>query len=121
MRLPQDIPHYPLSSEARHNLFLTFEEALNNVLKHSDATNVKVSMNVTPPDFELTITDNGKGFDADSRFTANSDTQNGRRGNGLRNMRQRLAAIGGKFFISSEPSAGATVTMRIPLNDKATK
>jgi signal transduction histidine kinase len=121
MRLPQDIPHCPLSSEARHNLFLTFEEALNNVLKHSEATNVKVAMNVNAPDFELTVTDNGRGFDAGSLFAANGDKQNGRRGNGLRNMRQRLTAIGGRFVISSQPGAGATVTMRIPLNEKPTK
>ena len=46
LRLPPEIPHYPLSSETRHNLFLAFEEALNNVLKHSAATKVKVEMNI---------------------------------------------------------------------------
>ncbi|MGH8022528.1 MAG: triple tyrosine motif-containing protein, partial [Limisphaerales bacterium] len=45
LRLPRETPHYPLSSETRHNLFLAFEEALNNVLKHSTATRVKVEMN----------------------------------------------------------------------------
>ena len=63
LRLPQEIPHYPLSSETRHNLFLTFEEALNNVLKHSAATKVKVEMTISALEFELKITDNGKGFE----------------------------------------------------------
>ena len=40
LRLPSAIPDHPLSSETRHNLFLAFEEALNNTLKHSAASNV---------------------------------------------------------------------------------
>ena len=63
LRLPREIPHYPLSSETRHNLFLTFEEALNNVLKHSAATKVKVEMTINAPELELKITDNGQGFE----------------------------------------------------------
>jgi len=55
LRLPREITHYPLSSEARHNLFLAFEEVLNNVLKHSAATNVKVEMTISALDFELKI------------------------------------------------------------------
>src|SRR6201999_1823585 len=62
LRLSPEIPNHPLSSEARHNLFLTFEEALNNVLKHSGATHVKVDMAMVGTEFELKTTDNGKGF-----------------------------------------------------------
>ncbi|HEX5222049.1 MAG TPA: two-component regulator propeller domain-containing protein [Verrucomicrobiae bacterium] len=47
MRLPRDLPHVPLSAELRHNLFLAFEEVLNNALKHSGATKVSVEMALT--------------------------------------------------------------------------
>src|SRR5947207_2787062 len=55
LRLPSAIPDHPLSSEARHNLFLAFEEVLNNTLKHSAASNVKIEMFVKAPDFEIRI------------------------------------------------------------------
>jgi signal transduction histidine kinase len=120
LRLSPEIPHHPLSSEARHNLFLTFEEALNNVLKHSAATHVKVEMAVTGLEFELKITDNGKGFEGPPLSAANNNPRGGRGGNGLKNMRQRLTAIGGECLISSRPGAGATVTIRLRLNKKTT-
>ena len=118
LRLPPEIPHYPLSSETRHNLFLTFEEALNNVLKHSAAANAKVEMTVTPLLFELKVTDNGRGFEASTPLAANVPTRGGCGGNGLKNMRQRLAAIGGECVIASQPGGGTVVTMRIHLKQK---
>ena len=121
LTLPAKIPHQPLSSEIRHNLFLTFEEALNNVLKHSGATNVKVTMNATSSSFELSIADNGKGFNIPA---PNTQPRGGRSGNGLKNMRQRLSGIGGECFVSSRPKAGTCVTIRIrlkkvPANEQA--
>jgi signal transduction histidine kinase len=110
LRLPPEIPNYPLSSEARHNLFLTFEEALNNVLKHSGATKVKVEMAVRDVVFELKIADNGKGFDPSS---AQHPSRGGLGGNGLKNMRQRLSAIGGKCDIASRVGEGTVVALRI--------
>jgi signal transduction histidine kinase len=116
LRLPREIPQYPLSSEARHNLFLAFEEVLNNVLKHSAATKVKVEMATSALDFELKITDNGRGFEVPA--PAEVQTPGGRGGNGLKNMRQRLAALGGECLVSSSPGAGAAVKMHIRLIKK---
>jgi signal transduction histidine kinase len=118
LRLPREIPHYPLSSEMRHNLFLAFEEALNNVLKHSAATNVKVEMTISALDFELKITDNGRGFEVPVLSATEAQTRGGRSGNGLKNMRQRLAGLGGECLVSSRPGAGAAVKMRIRLIKK---
>jgi ligand-binding sensor domain-containing protein/signal transduction histidine kinase len=115
MRLPQEIPNYPLSSEMRHNLFLTFEEALNNVLKHSAATNVKVEMTINASEFEVKITDNGHGFEAPPLAAAIARLPGVRGGNGLKNMRQRLVDIGGEFLIFSWPGEGATLKLRIHL------
>jgi signal transduction histidine kinase len=117
LRLPGEIPHHALSSETRHNLFLTFEEVLNNVLKHSAATNVKVEMILNPLDFELKITDNGKGFEL-PLSAAKAQTPGGRDGDGLKNMRQRLTAIGGECLVSSRSGEGTTVTLRVRLVKK---
>ena len=117
MRLPQEIPPCPLSSDARHNLFLTFEEALNNVLKHSGGTRVKVEITVSANECEITIIDNGRGF-AVPETPANVRPRGGRGGNGLSNMRQRLADTGGECMVSSSPGKGTTVTIRIFLNQK---
>jgi ligand-binding sensor domain-containing protein/signal transduction histidine kinase len=114
LRLPPEIPHHPLPSDTRHNLFLTFEEALNNVLKHSAATKVNVEMTVNALDFELKVTDNGKGFEVPAAPLADAPSR-GRGGNGLKNMRQRLVAVGGECLITSRPGAGTTVTIRITL------
>jgi ligand-binding sensor domain-containing protein/signal transduction histidine kinase len=120
LRLPRAIPHFPLSSEARHNLFLAFEEALNNVLKHSAATEVKVEMIIHPADFEINIADNGRGFVVPGVVAPNPSPAR-RGGNGLTNMRQRLADIGGECRVISRPDDGTTITMRIPLNSVAAK
>ena len=114
LQLPKEVPRQPMSSEARHNLFLTFEEALNNVLKHAEAKNVKVEMAALRRDFEIKITDDGRGFSPEA---VNGHAPGGRSGNGLKNMRrQRLAAIGGECVVSSRTGGGAMVTLRIPLN-----
>ena len=120
LRLSPEIPNHPLSSEARHNLFLTFEEALNNVLKHSGATHVKVDMAMVGTEFELKTTDNGKGFAVPPASGNGSVSPGGREGNGLKNMRQRLTVIGGECVISSRPGQGTTVAIRLRLNKKTT-
>jgi signal transduction histidine kinase/ligand-binding sensor domain-containing protein len=120
LRLPQEIPHYPLSSEVRHDLFLTFEEALNNVLKHSGASSVQVEMTINESEFEVKVADNGHGFKVPVLSAPMGRTMGKRGGNGLKNMRQRLADIGGECLVSSQPDAGTIVTVRIRLNKKTT-
>ncbi len=120
LKLSQEIPAYPLSSELRHNLFLTFEEVLNNVLKHSGATKVKIEMNLSALEFEIKIADNGRGF-AQAATSENVPSRRGGGGNGLNNMRQRLLDIGGEFRIASDAGQGTEATMHIRLNPKAAK
>lgn len=118
LRLPPEMPHYPLSSEVRHNLFLTLEEALNNVLKHSKAAKVKVEMSISLLEFEIKISDNGGGFALPDSPAANGRTAGVPEGDGLKNMRQRLASIGGFCMISSQPGSGTTINMHFRLNPK---
>src|SRR5258708_10831852 len=60
--LPVDLPHWPLTAETRHNLFLAFKESLNNVAKHAGATEVQVSLEIERDGFVLTEADDGCGF-----------------------------------------------------------
>jgi signal transduction histidine kinase len=94
---------------------------LNNALKHSAASNVKIEMVLNRADFEILITDNGRGFEVPPPFASNGSphaSQDGHRGYGLKNMRQRLADIGGECLIRSPLTreGGTVVSMRIHLD-----
>ena len=113
LNLPVDLPAWPLRAETRHNVFLAFKEALHNAVKHAAATEVRISLALKPTAFILTIEDNGRGFPAQD-LPAQPNSENGDTRDGLQNMRQRLAEIGGAFEIQSQPNAGARVTFHVP-------
>jgi signal transduction histidine kinase/ligand-binding sensor domain-containing protein len=105
---PPDVPAIPLSAEFRHNLFLVIKEALNNLVKYSEATEAQMCLTVEAGLFSLTITDNGRGFDV-GRVVP----QGG--GNGLENMRKRIEECGGQFVIESRPGAGTRLQLTVPM------
>ena len=75
-------------------------------------------MTIHLPQFEIIITDNGRGFDLAATSAAPeaaSPQTHGRSGNGLRNMRQRLADSGGECAVRSQAGSGTVVTLRIHL------
>lgn len=107
IQVPAQLPPVPLSAELRHNVFLAFEEALNNTLKHAHASRVSVVMKLQPREFVIEVQDDGRGFKAmEARGTEHD---------GLRNMRNRLESVGGDCQVDSKPGGGATVTLRFPL------
>jgi signal transduction histidine kinase len=108
--LPEQLPPWPLTAEVRHNLFLAFKEAVNNVLRHSAATEVHVSLRLEPAGFVWQLEDNGQGFDLDATAHASSGS-----GNGLPNMRRRLQEIGGQCQIQSAPGQGTKVRFVVPV------
>ncbi|HUC86357.1 MAG TPA: ATP-binding protein, partial [Candidatus Acidoferrales bacterium] len=81
------------------------KEALNNVVRHSRATEVRFEIAIEAPELKLNIADNGCGFEAGKIAE----------GNGLSNYDGRLAAIGGHCQVCSQPGGGTTVTFVIPL------
>jgi len=89
-----------LSPDWETELFRLAEEALNNALKHAQATEVRVGLWVTESRVELQVADNGLGFDA---------TEAGSAGHGLSNMRERAAHLGGRLTITSARRSGTTV------------
>ena len=61
--VPLHLPHWPITAEMRHNVFLAFKEALHNVVKHSGAKEVSIFLATDNYGFHLAVRDNGKGFD----------------------------------------------------------
>lgn len=102
----EGIPAQPLAPEAQHHVLAVVKEALNNVLKHSGATSVKLSPGFEGGVFSVRIRDNGRGFDPSSPSHAER--------NGLANMRVRAAETGGTLTIESERGKGSEVILRIP-------
>jgi signal transduction histidine kinase len=110
--LPDQPPKRALSAEVRHNLFLVAKEALNNIVRHAQASEVWLSITVSDDSVEMIIKDNGRGF-AEVPADANAD--------GLRNMRQRMSEIGGECRIQSKPGSGTEVAFSYRLlSDKLT-
>ena len=81
-----------IAQELRQNIYLIFKEAVNNAAKHSNATEIKISMTNGNGKFRLEISDNGKGI-------VNKNTTSGF--HGLQNMKLRSERIGGEFKIET--------------------
>jgi ligand-binding sensor domain-containing protein/signal transduction histidine kinase len=110
---PDALPDVMVKGELRRDILLVFKEALNNVVRHSGATEVTVGLEVSPAEEEtrsllITVSDNGWGFDEDKV----------QRGNGLRNMRSRVARRGGNVSIASRPGQGTRIVIRLSLTEE---
>ena len=99
----------PLSERAETALYRVAPEALNNALRHADASGVKVSLAKTPRQVVLEVSDDGHGFEGGSWGTGRAPSG----GLGLASMRERAASAGGKLTVRSTPS-GTTVRMTVP-------
>jgi signal transduction histidine kinase/ligand-binding sensor domain-containing protein len=113
--MPAQLPTVSLHAEVRHNLFLAVKEALNNVAKHSQATEVRIGLALSDRTFTLTIEDNGRGFGGGA---AAEVARPGRvsSGLGLRNLQRRLESAGGQCVLGSRPGSGTRVEMTVPLD-----
>ena len=100
----EDVPDVEMTGEKRRNIFLGVKEALNNIMKHSQATKVVVDIMVRDYQLIIKIADNGIGIDTEKlrRF-----------GNGLSNMKRRMQSINGDFRIESE--AGTALYFELPV------
>ncbi len=105
--VPADLPEHPLSTEARHHLFLAVKEALNNVVRHSGAGEVWLRLSMEDAGLKITVADNGHGI-------APATTNPGRH-DGLGNIRKRIEDLGGRFELTTHPSSGTSLVLRLPL------
>lgn len=106
--VPSNLPSTPLQPEVRHNIFLSAKEAVNNVIKHAQATEVRVRLHRDHAQFTLEIEDNGRG-------PGGKNSEAARTRNGLRNMRKRMEDIGGAFSIEPGPNGGSIVRLTAPI------
>ena len=113
--VPLHLPHWPITAETRHNIFLAFKEALHNIVKHSGTQEVFVALATDELGFHLTLRDSGIGFDPATV------TPSPGHGNGLKNMKQRLEKIGGSCHIQSAPGRGAEIKFFIAVPARARK
>ncbi|MEO5590948.1 MAG: sensor histidine kinase [Chitinophagaceae bacterium] len=94
-----------LPVDKRKEIYLVFKEAINNAAKYSQCSNITVALSGDDKQFELLVEDNGKGF----------DMAMAKKGNGLRNMQQRAAAMGAGFTIKAGAGNGTHVGLKVPL------
>jgi signal transduction histidine kinase/ligand-binding sensor domain-containing protein len=116
MDFPAAVPAIQIDAEFRYNLFLALKEALNNIVKHAQATEVWLRLGLTPGVFTLTVEDNGHGFETSNGGKSSPSLDRLNSGLGLPNLRKRLEAIGGRCDMQSSPGKGTRVEMTVILN-----
>ncbi len=96
-----------LDMATQEGIYRIAQEALNNTLKHADASHVILQLSIQEKTFLMTLQDDGKGIQPDSLLY--------QRGMGLTSMRERAEKMGGVLDILSSPGKGTTITLRVPL------
>jgi signal transduction histidine kinase len=99
-----DVPS-TLPSDVMLCLFRVVQEAVQNAIKHSKASDLSVQLRNEPDGLSVIVIDNGSGFDIDAAWD---------KGVGLSSMIERLEAIGGSLQIRSSPGGGTRVSATIP-------
>jgi two-component system CheB/CheR fusion protein len=105
----QGLGNRRLISLLETNLYRIAQEALNNIAKHSQATNAEIVLEPREDDIVLIIEDNGRGF------STGKDKDSTGREMGLQSVRERAALMKGKVEIESADGKGAAVFVRIPV------
>jgi signal transduction histidine kinase len=101
-----ELPAVPLDLPERRNLLLAVKEAIRNAARHSGADEVTLKLAIVDNSLKVVVEDNGRGF---------SSAENPDARNGMTNMKQRLADIGGSFTLNSSPGKGCRITFLLPL------
>ncbi|MFA4851588.1 MAG: cache domain-containing protein [Bacteroidales bacterium] len=94
-----------IDSKIQTYIYRIAQEGLSNIIKHSKAEEANVQLLGNEEQVNLVIQDNGVGF----------QTEEANKGNGLNNMRERVAILNGIIDIQSKPNEGTTISVKIPL------
>ena len=105
----EEIPRRNISPDTRRNIFYAVQEAVHNAVKHGKCGLIELIIRFKDPDAEITLHDDGKGFDLN---------KTGSGGNGLINMKKRAEDLGGSIRIDSSPGNGTTVVFSIKMQQK---
>lgn len=96
---------------ARKNVVLIVKEAINNIVKYSNASRVTVDLYIQEGVLSIEIADNGKGF----------NEKEIKKGNGLRNMQKRTNELNGSFTLFTEPGKGTRLLVKLPVTNISDK
>lgn len=113
---PASSPDISLGADIRREFYLMFKECVNNLAKHSEATEANIGVLIESGSLILKLKDNGKGFHVPP-FDEHT-TFEGFGGNGLLNLKKRTENLGGKFEIQSEGGKGTEILLEIPISVK---
>ena len=105
--IDSELPSLPLNAEQRHQVFLAFKEAVNNVVRHSKASEMKLYIATINHDLSIRIEDDGCGFESTQALVG---------ADGLINMPERMQRIGGSCRVTSQLKLGTQVELRVPLS-----
>lgn len=106
------VSEYEVPDDLKTNIYRILQEPMNNIGKHARADKVTISLVKTKKRLNLTIHDNGQGFDVDKAYTEVS-----LKGSlGLSSMRERAQLSGADFEIKSAPGKGTTITVSWPVS-----
>jgi signal transduction histidine kinase len=102
--LPREFPARSVSAEARHNVLLAVQEALNNAVRHGDPDQISLRLVCSANALSIVLRDDGHGF----------DLKDVTMGNGLANLHERLRKANGRCQIESSPGQGTTIVLTLP-------
>ena len=101
-----------LHQKVENNIFRIIQEAINNAIKYSSATQIDVLLQQEDDALSITVQDNGNGFDEKLVEARSVNIESGR---GFFNMYERTEYINGNLSIKSEPGKGTKVHLRVPV------
>jgi signal transduction histidine kinase len=89
-------------------IFRVIQECFQNIMKHAQAAHVKVDFTYQPESFDISIQDDGKGFEFNAERTATT-------GLGLMNLFNRVNLVGGEAKVNTAPGRGTQILLHIPI------
>ena len=107
--IAEELPEHALDPKFRQEIFFAFKEALTNVVRHADATQVWLRISVREHRLLVEVADNGRGFHLSERQAGND---------GLANIKERLKTLGGVCELFSDTKTGTTVRFSAPLPER---
>ncbi|UWX56402.1 ATP-binding protein [Maribacter litopenaei] len=102
----EDEDYDALKGEIKINMYRMIQECLQNAIKHSEGQNFFVNFERKEDILIVEMGDDGKGFNLDKE----------RKGIGMRNISSRVEKLNGKWFVTSEPNKGTTITLEVPIS-----
>lgn len=101
-----------INMQQRKNIYLLFKEAMNNAIKHSKCSEVKIEIHTTVNSIDVKIKDNGIGFELSETKEYTNESLSG---NGIESMKERAEVLGGVLIIDSNIRSGTMIHLTVPL------